>query len=56
VRALLAANAEEPGEFYAASNRGLFRSADGGASWEPLLAPLPGRYRGQGPHAIAVTT
>jgi photosystem II stability/assembly factor-like uncharacterized protein len=55
LRALLAANAEEPGVFYAASNRGLFRSADGGASWEPLLAPLPGRYRGQGPHAIAVT-
>jgi hypothetical protein len=55
VRALLAANAGEPSVFYAASNRGLFRSADGGASWEPLLAPLPARYRGQSPHAITVT-
>jgi hypothetical protein len=55
VRALLATNAEERGVFYAASNRGVFRSADGGASWEPLLAPLPDRHRGRSPHAIAVT-
>jgi photosystem II stability/assembly factor-like uncharacterized protein len=55
VRALLAANAAEPGAFYAVTNRGLFRSGDGGASWEPVVAPLPGRYRGQSPHAIAVT-
>lgn len=55
LRALLAANAEEPGVFYAASNRGLYRSADAGASWEPVLAPLPDRYRGQSPNAIAVT-
>jgi hypothetical protein len=55
VRALLATNAAERGAFSAVTNRGLFRSADGGVSWEPVLAPLPGRYRGQSPHAIAVT-
>jgi hypothetical protein len=55
VRPLLATNAEERGVFYAASNRGLFRSGDGGVGWEPVLAPLPDRYRGQSPHAIVVT-
>jgi hypothetical protein len=55
VRPLLAANPAEPGVFYAVSNRGLFRSADAGASWEPVLAPLPGRYGGQSPNAIAAT-
>jgi photosystem II stability/assembly factor-like uncharacterized protein len=55
VRALLAANAGERGVFYAASNRGLFRSADGGTSWEPVLAPLPGRPGARSTHAIAVT-
>src|SRR5439155_987922 len=32
LRALLAANVDERGVFYAVSNRGVFRSADGGAS------------------------
>jgi photosystem II stability/assembly factor-like uncharacterized protein len=54
VRALLATNADEGGVFYAASNRGVFRSADGGLSWEPVLAPLPDRYRAQPTHAIVV--
>jgi photosystem II stability/assembly factor-like uncharacterized protein len=55
VRPLLAANVEERGVFYAASNRGVFRSADGGVSWEPVLAPLPGRSAGRSPDAIVVT-
>jgi hypothetical protein len=54
-RPLLAANAGEPGAFYAASNHGVFRSADRGLSWEPVLAPLPERFRGQSANAIAVT-
>ncbi|HYW25730.1 MAG TPA: hypothetical protein VE953_16280 [Terriglobales bacterium] len=55
VRALLATDPGERGVFYAVTNRGLFRSTDGGESWEPVLAPLPGRYRGQSPHAIIAT-
>ena len=55
LRALLAANAGEPGVFYAVSNRGLFRSADAGVSWEPVLAPLPDGYEGQSANAVAVT-
>jgi photosystem II stability/assembly factor-like uncharacterized protein len=55
VRPLLAAHGAEPGVFYAVSNRGVFRSPDGGASWEPVVAPLPDRYEGRSPHAIAVT-
>jgi photosystem II stability/assembly factor-like uncharacterized protein len=55
LRALLATNAAERGAFYAVTNRGLFRSADGGESWEPVVAPLPGRYRDQSPHAIVAT-
>ncbi len=55
LRALVAANAAERGVFYATNNHGVFRSADGGVSWEPVLAPLPGRYRDQSPSAIAVT-
>lgn len=34
LRALLAVHPDEPGVFYAGSNRGLFRSADAGVSWE----------------------
>jgi photosystem II stability/assembly factor-like uncharacterized protein len=55
LRALLAPNPAERGVFYAASNRGVFVSADAGASWEPVVAPLPDRYRGQAANAIVVT-
>jgi len=40
----VATNPSEPRAFYAASNRGIFRSADGGASWEPLAVDWPERY------------
>src|SRR5262249_15646958 len=54
LRALLATNAEQRGVFYSASNRGVFRSEDGGVSWEPVVAPLPDRSAGQSPTPIAV--
>lgn len=37
----LAAHAAEPGVFYAANNRGVFRSADAGDTWEALPIPWP---------------
>jgi hypothetical protein len=39
--AVLATQAAEPGIFYAASNCGLFRSAEGGRTWERLPAVWP---------------
>ncbi|HEY7125156.1 MAG TPA: glycosyl hydrolase [Ktedonobacterales bacterium] len=40
----LATNEAEPGVFYAATNRGAFRSADAGQSWEKLALAWPERY------------
>lgn len=40
-RAVLAANQSEPGVFYAASNRGVFRSRDAGLTWEGIALPWP---------------
>jgi photosystem II stability/assembly factor-like uncharacterized protein len=54
LRALFATHPGEPGTFYAVTNWGLFRSADGGRGWEPVVAPLPGAAAAQ-PHAIAAT-
>ncbi|HEX4213250.1 MAG TPA: glycosyl hydrolase [Candidatus Dormibacteraeota bacterium] len=54
-RALLATCAGEPGTFYAASNRGLFRSGDGGSGWEPVLAPLPAPVGGRSTAAAIAT-
>ncbi|MGH7912071.1 MAG: WD40/YVTN/BNR-like repeat-containing protein [Candidatus Dormibacteraceae bacterium] len=53
LRTLFAAPPGEPGVFYAASNRGVYRSADQGASWEPVVAPLPDRFGGQSTFAVA---
>lgn len=55
LRALLAADAGEAGVFYAANNRGVFRSADAGVSWEPVLASSTGHFPNQSTNAIAVT-
>jgi hypothetical protein len=38
---VLTAAEGEPGVFYAASNRGLFRSVDGGSSWRSTGVPVP---------------
>jgi len=43
LRAVLAAGTAA-GEFYAANNRGLYRSADGGRSWRPIEIEWPSTY------------
>lgn len=52
VRAVLAAPAE--GTFYAATNRGLFRSADAGRTWDGLGIDWPDRFGVQTPRGLAV--
>jgi hypothetical protein len=55
LRTLFAADPARRGTFYAANNRGVFRSADAGARWEPVGAKLGDLVRNRGVHAIAVT-
>jgi photosystem II stability/assembly factor-like uncharacterized protein len=45
----LAAHPSRPGSFYAATNRGIFASADAGERWRPLDVPWPGRLH---PYAV----
>lgn len=52
VRAVLAAH--RGGEFYAANNRGLFRSENGGGSWERLPVDWPEAFERQAPRGLAV--
>ncbi|HKF76565.1 MAG TPA: glycosyl hydrolase [Candidatus Dormibacteraeota bacterium] len=54
-RAVLAASPAEPGAFYAASNRGLYRSADAGRTWDRLDLEWPDRYLSQAVGALVVT-
>jgi hypothetical protein len=42
---VLTANKFEPGVFYAANNKGLFRSADTGLAWDELPIRWPGQIR-----------
>lgn len=51
VRATLATHG---GEFYAMNNRGLFRSADTGDSWERLSVDWSGAFERQAPRGLAV--
>jgi hypothetical protein len=51
---ILAANPAEPGAFYALSNRGVHRSADGGVSWDRLGLPWAESYHWQRHQAILV--
>jgi hypothetical protein len=51
---VLAANEAEADTFYAANNKGLFRSIDGGLSWEELPIGWPGNERLGRPHALVV--
>lgn len=49
---VLAANEAEPGVFYTANNKGLFRSADAGSTWEELPIAWPAGIRLGRAHAL----
>ncbi len=49
---VLVANEVEPGVFYAANNKGLFRSADAGSTWEELPIAWPPDIRLGRAHAL----
>jgi photosystem II stability/assembly factor-like uncharacterized protein len=51
---VLTANEAEADTFYAANNKGLFRSIDRGSSWEELPIGWPGNERLGRPHALVV--
>jgi hypothetical protein len=51
----LATNPAEPGMFYLASNRGVFKSADSGLTWEQLEIPWPEDLRHQHVQGLAVS-
>lgn len=52
---VLASNEAEPGVFYAANNKGIFRSPDAGATWEELPIPWPtGTRLGRAQGLVAV--
>ena len=53
--AVLSANQSEPGVFYAASNRGIYRSPNAGITWEQLTIEWPERYHSQPVNALVVT-
>ena len=55
VRAALA-RGHNPGAFYAATNRGLFRTTDQGTSWEAVDIPWADSLTGQTPRDIAVVS
>src|SRR5260221_10405952 len=52
--AVLATHEAEPGVFYAANNKGAFRSADAGSSWEARPIRWPQGMRIGRAHALAV--
>ena len=52
LRAVLAAG-DALGEFYAVTNHGVFRSTDGGVSWDLLELRWPAAYREQAPRGLA---
>jgi len=49
---VLVANEAEPGVFYAANNKGVFRSADAGSSWEMVPIRWPEGLRLGRAHAL----
>lgn len=55
LRTLFAADPATRGAFYAANNRGVFRSTDAGETWQPVADDVPGRIRGRTVHAVAVS-
>jgi photosystem II stability/assembly factor-like uncharacterized protein len=50
----LATHEEEPGTFYAASGRGIYRSTDQGEHWERLAIDLPEHFRWQHAHGLLI--
>lgn len=52
--AVLAAHPTEPGEFFAVWESDIFRSTDGGASWDSLQVSWPEGFRVGEPGALAV--
>ncbi len=54
-RHVLAADPARAGTFYAACNRGVYRSTDAGSSWERLDVEWPGRYVEDTVSAFVVT-
>ena len=48
-------NPHEPGVFYAANNRGVFRSDDTGIKWTRLEVAWPKRYETQHQTDLAIT-
>lgn len=52
--AVLATDDATPGLVYHASNRGLYRSSDGGATWHALLEEWPAPFAGQRANALLV--
>jgi photosystem II stability/assembly factor-like uncharacterized protein len=52
--AILAASSKNAGEFYAASNRGIFCSTDSGTLWKMLDIPWPREYHSQHPWSLAI--
>ncbi len=55
LRPVLATSEAEPGTFYLASNRGVFRSADAGLSWQQLAIPWPERFLRQSVNGLAIS-
>ena len=51
----LASDSKEPGVFYALCNKGCYRSADAGESWEPLPLPWKSDYEHQQQQALAMS-
>lgn len=51
---IIAVNEAEAGVFYAANNRGVFRSTDAGRSWEQLSISWPESLRTSRPQALVV--
>jgi hypothetical protein len=50
----LATHQKEPGIFYAASGRGIYRSTDQGEQWERLAIDLPEHFRWQHVHGLLI--
>lgn len=51
----LTASSDEPGRFFAATNRGVFRTDDYGTSWKRLETEWPEEFRNQFPRSVAVS-